>query len=190
MNRFNHSLDLAGFIANLDLMEENNLRLQESSFGVSQDAITLTTAHSAKGLEWEHVYIYRGIDGTWGNNIVKNLLTLPSGVLKNIKLSDKEKNEDERRLFYVAMTRAKSSLTLCYANSYSSYGASRGAVPSMFLSELGDANLTPLDVHQIEDEAHQHIEKLLTTHTPISPSGPSRLPPGFSWQIFSLRHRP
>jgi DNA helicase-2/ATP-dependent DNA helicase PcrA len=48
MNRSDHSLNLSGFIANLDLMEENNLRLEESTYGISQDAITLTTAHKAK----------------------------------------------------------------------------------------------------------------------------------------------
>lgn len=170
MNRFDHGLNLHGFITNLGLMEENNLRLEESSFGVSRDAITLTTAHSAKGLEWEHVYLYRTVDGTWGNNQTKNLLTLPAGVLKNVKLGDKEKNEDERRLFYVAMTRAKSSLTICYANAYSSYGASRGVAPSMFLAEVGDSLLSKLDVQQIETEAHQHIEKLLTTHKPLAPA--------------------
>jgi DNA helicase-2/ATP-dependent DNA helicase PcrA len=163
MNRFDHSLDLSRFIENLDLMKENNLRLEESSFGVSRDAVTLTTAHSAKGLEWDAVYIYRCVDGTWGNNAVRNLLTLPDGVLKNVKLSDKEKYEDERRLFYVAMTRAKSTLTICLANSYSSFGATRGAAPSMFLSEMGDTNIEKLDVSKIETEAHSHIETLLTT---------------------------
>lgn len=173
MNRFDHHLDLSAFIANLDLMEENNLRLEESEFGISQDAVTLTTAHSAKGLEWEHVYLYRSVDKHWGNNQVKNLLTFPEGVLKNVKLGDKERNEDERRLFYVAMTRAKSGLTISQASSYSSSGTERGAVPSMFLSELGDlpaqagANLEPLDTQAIEDEAHAHLEKLLTT-TPDS----------------------
>lgn len=160
------ALDLAGFIANLNLMEENHLRLEESSFGVSRDAITLTTAHSAKGLEWEHVYLYRGIDGAWGNNPVRNLITLPEGLLKNVKLSDKEKNEDERRLFYVALTRAKSGLTISHASSYTSYGSGRDAVPSMFLSELGDAGLQELSVQPVEDEAHAHLEKILTAQDP------------------------
>lgn len=163
MNRFDHGLNLSQFIENLDLMRDNNLRLEESSFGVSSDAITLTTAHSSKGLEWEVVYLYKGVDGTWGNNSVRSLITLPEGLLKNVKLSDKEKNEDERRLFYVAMTRAKSNLTICLADAYASYGASRAAVPSMFLSEIGDANIKNLNVQQIEAEAHTHIETLLAT---------------------------
>lgn len=164
MNRFDHTLNLAGFITNLTVMEENNLRIEESSFGVSPNAITLTTAHSAKGLEWEHVYIYRSIDGNWGNNAVRNLITLPDGVLQNVKLGDKEQNEDERRLFYVAMTRAKSNLTVSYATSYASYGTSRGAVPTMFLAELPVNQLKTVNVQKIEDEAHLHLEKLLSVN--------------------------
>ncbi len=170
MNRFDHNLDLARFIANLDVMEENNLRIEESNFGVSREAVTLTTAHSSKGLEWEQVYIYRGIDGTWGNNQIRNLITLPEGVLQNVKISDKEKNEDERRLFYVAATRAKSGLTICAAASYNSYGAVKGAVPSMFLSELGEEYVSKVDTSNIESLAHAHIETLLTTQAPLDHS--------------------
>ena len=74
MNRADHNLDLKGFIENLDIMEENHIRIEESSYGVSRDAITLTTAHKSKGLEWEHVYIYKAIDGNWGNNKKPNSL--------------------------------------------------------------------------------------------------------------------
>lgn len=162
MNRSDHRLDLKGFIENLRIMEDNNLRLEESTYGASRDAITLTTAHKSKGLEWEHVYIYKAIDKGWGNNKKPEKITLPEGVLKNVKLSDKEKNEDERRLFYVASTRAKSELTITHANSYSSYGNSREAIPTMFISELGDANLDHVDVDLIEAEAHKHIETMLT----------------------------
>lgn len=166
MNRSDHGLDLKGFIENLRIMEDNNLRLEESTYGVSRDAITLTTAHKSKGLEWEHVYIYKAIDKGWGNNKKPEKITLPEGVLKNVKLSDKEKNEDERRLFYVASTRAKSELTITHANSYSSYGNSQEAIPTMFISELGDANLDHVNVDLIEAEAHKHIETMLTdNHT-------------------------
>jgi DNA helicase-2/ATP-dependent DNA helicase PcrA len=176
MNRADHHLDLGSFIANLHVMEDNNLRLEESTYGISRDAITLTTAHKSKGLEWEHVYIYRAIDGVWGNNQVRNLITLPEGVLKNVVLSRKEKNEDERRLFYVAITRAKTSLTICYADAYSSFGSSKEAIPTMFLQELGtptgesNSLLQKIDTQRIEEESHKHIEKLLTVQLPVSTS--------------------
>lgn len=164
MNRADHNLDLKGFIENLKIMEDNHLRLEESTYGVSRDAVTLTTAHKSKGLEWGHVYIYRAVDKVWGNVKPKNKLTLPENVLKNVKLSDKEKNEDERRLFYVAMTRAKTSLTICRASTYSAYGTSKAVSPTMFLAELNDSLLKKVDVTKVEEEAHSHIETILGSH--------------------------
>lgn len=163
MNRSDHHLDLKGFIDNLEIMEANNLTLVESNYGISRDAITLTTAHKSKGLEWDHVYLYKAIDGNWGNNSHAELITLPENLLQNVRPSDKEKNEDERRLFYVAMTRAKSSLTITHAKFYSSYGKSQEASPTMFLAELNGDLLTQIDVAHIEETAHQHIENILGT---------------------------
>lgn len=163
MNRSDHHLDLRGFIDNLEIMEANNLRLEESNYGVSRNAITLTTAHKSKGLEWEHVYIYKSIDGNWGNSKKAELISLPANLLQNVKPSDKEKNEDERRLFYVAMTRAKSALTITRAKSYSSYGKAQEASPTMFLEELNGELLESIDVTQVEETAHKHIENILGT---------------------------
>lgn len=161
MNRSDHNLDLKGFIENLNIMEANHIRIEESSYGVSRNAITLTTAHKSKGLEWEHVYIYKAIDGLWGNNKKAELISLPESLLKNVKPSDKEKNEDERRLFYVAMTRAKSNLTITRAKTYSNYGRSQEASPTMFLEELNSDLLTMIDVIHVEETAHKHIENIL-----------------------------
>lgn len=167
MNRSDHNLDLKGFIENLEIMEDNHIRIEESNYGVSRDAITLTTAHKSKGLEWEHVYIYKAIDGNWGNNKKAELISLPDTLLQNVKPSDKEKNEDERRLFYVAMTRAKSNLTITRATTYSSYGSAQEASPTMFLEELNSDLLEQVDVTQVEETAHQHIETILRVHSPV-----------------------
>ena len=138
MNRADHDLNLRSFLDNLDLMEQNNLRIEEGVIKHRKSAITLTTAHSAKGLEWKHVFVYRLFDGQWGNKRNSDLFHLPPSLVPNTDLSKKEKNEDERRLFYVALTRAKTHLYLVHAASYSLYGRSRQVAPSMFLFELGD----------------------------------------------------
>lgn len=138
MNGADHNLNLQSFLENLDLMEENNLRIEEPGFGSRADAVTLTTAHSAKGLEWEHVYLYKVYDGLWGNKRNSDLFHLPASLLTRTDLSKKEKNEDERRLFYVAVTRAKTHLYVSRASAYTQYGRSREVIPSMFLVELGD----------------------------------------------------
>ena len=67
--------------------------------------VVLSSIHSAKGLEWGHVFIPR----------------LREGVLPiSYAMNDSELLEEERRLFYVAITRAKDSLSLSYAGSDSS----------------------------------------------------------------------
>jgi DNA helicase II / ATP-dependent DNA helicase PcrA len=161
MNVADHHLNLAGFLGNLDLMEQNNLRIEESGFAQRDDAITLTTAHSAKGLEWEHVFVYRVYDGQWGNKRNSDLFHLPSALLPNTDLSKKEKNEDERRLFYVALTRAKTHLHLTRAAAYSQYGRSRDVVPSMFMYELGDDVKELALSPQKEDEIAANLTKIL-----------------------------
>lgn len=165
-----HSLNLNSFLENIDLMNDNNIRVEESTYGKSTSAITLTTAHSAKGLEWDHVYISKAIDSNWGNSRVRDLIKLPGGIIQNTNISDKERNEDERRLFYVALTRARKSITLTYSDSYSLHGRTRAASPSMFISELGDASLKTIDTSAIESEAREHLEKILAARDESDPS--------------------
>lgn len=166
MCRTNPTLDLSGFLHNLDLIVDNRLKFKESSYGKNSDAITLTTAHSAKGLEWDHVYLTRVIDRHWGNKIKRNLIHLPDTILTNTNLDEKDKNEEDRCLFYVALTRACRSLTLSYASQYNSAGSSRDTLASMFLSELENSNITVLDTSHIEQDVLTHLEKLLTTAKP------------------------
>lgn len=126
MVRSNPSLSLNSFLENINLMQENQLSLEDST-PLDSEHLTLTTAHKSKGLEWDYVYIFRAVDRVWGNNKSRRLLKLPEELLEIVVEGAKEKNEDERRLFYVALTRAKKSLTISYS----------GEVQSMFVGELG-----------------------------------------------------
>ncbi len=162
MNLQDHSLNLEKFLENITLMEQNNIRMEEVTFTQRKDAITLTTAHSAKGLEWERVYIYKCYDGLWGNNKPRDLIKLPTGILSISDLSKKEKNEDERRLFYVALTRAKKFLILTHASVYNKYGRSKEVSPSMFISEIPPSNLNLASVDNISQGSPSHLTKILT----------------------------
>ena len=168
MNATDHGLDLVGFLENIDLMQTHSLRLEEQAFGTRDNAVVLTTAHSAKGLEWEHVFLYKVIDGAWGNNAVRELIKLPAGILPLTgKLLEKEELkarnlEDERRLFYVALTRAKTSLTLSYAIGYATYGKVREVNPSLFLTEISPDYIDSVNTKSTEAEVSGHLEKLLT----------------------------
>jgi len=93
------------------------------------DKVTLMSVHAAKGLEYRSVYVV---------GLEENLF--PS----YMSLSTPDQIDEERRLFYVAITRAEEYLTLSYANSRYQYGQMRYNDPSRFLEELGDNNLDSL----------------------------------------------
>jgi DNA helicase II / ATP-dependent DNA helicase PcrA len=101
--------------------------LQEISLYSDQDAIreeeslvTLMTLHNAKGLEFRAVY----------------LLGMEEGIFPHARSIEEQGIEEERRLCYVGMTRAKELLTLMHASSRSLWGSRGYNLPSRFLDEL------------------------------------------------------
>lgn len=97
------------------------------------DAITLTTVHSAKGLEFEVVFVPSLIAGRFPTYNRRDPIELPDAVLKE-QLPQADNTAEERRLFYVAITRAKDYLYLSWAKDY---GGSRQRKPSGFTKETG-----------------------------------------------------
>jgi DNA helicase-2/ATP-dependent DNA helicase PcrA len=87
----------------------------------NNDVVTLMSTHSAKGLEFNSVFVV---------GLEENLF--PS----YMSLSSPDQIDEERRLFYVAITRAKNHLTLSYANSRYQYGQMRFNDPSRFIEEI------------------------------------------------------
>jgi len=94
------------------------------SYDPRAHAVTLMTMHMAKGLEFRVVFIAGVEEG------LAPLLKGQSGA------EDRDAAEEERRLFYVGMTRAKEELILTHARSRSVYGRRRAALPSSFLREI------------------------------------------------------
>ena len=96
-----------------------------------EDRVLLMTLHSAKGLEFPHVYITGMEDGLF-----------PSG--KSINAEDDSLLEEERRLAYVGVTRAKKNLVLTWSRRRMVNGESRWCKPSRFLEEIPPELLTHL----------------------------------------------
>jgi len=84
------------------------------------DAVTLITMHSCKGLEFPHVYV----------------VGLEQGLLPHSRSTLEGTLEEERRLFYVAITRAMQTLTLSHCLARKKYGQASPCHPSQFLKEL------------------------------------------------------
>lgn len=136
INASNHDLNLDTFLKNLAILKNHNVSIDTGSKLVERDCVKLMTVHRAKGREFEFVFLLAAIDKKWGNNKERELIKLPENILQTVPMLKKEKNEDERRLFYVALTRAKKKIWITYASEYQDQISTKFANPSIFLSEL------------------------------------------------------
>jgi DNA helicase-2/ATP-dependent DNA helicase PcrA len=108
-------------------LEQVTLLSEADSVDAATDRVPLMTAHVAKGLEFKHVFV----------------VGLEEGIFPHFaSLEDPAAIEEERRLCYVAMTRAMERLTLCNATLRRMHGATRYNAPSRFLAEIPDELIT------------------------------------------------
>jgi DNA helicase-2/ATP-dependent DNA helicase PcrA len=108
---------LAGFLQHVALLTDADLDADDEN----AEKVSLMTIHQAKGLEFSHVYV-AGLEET----------LFPS----SMSMESRADLEEERRLFYVAITRAEKRLTLTYAQTRFRHGNFLYPEPSRFLSEL------------------------------------------------------
>lgn len=107
---------LSDFITFIDESERAHIRytLPKDAYS-THDAVQLMTAHKAKGMEFNSVYIINAIDTRWGSKSRNYSTRL--GYPENLSIAPAGETEDEKlRLFYVAMTRAKQELVMSYAS--------------------------------------------------------------------------
>ena len=117
---------LSGFL------EEISLYTDVDKYEPDQDVVMLMTVHSAKGLEFSNVY----------------LVGMEQGVFPGMRSMDsKDDVEEERRLAYVALTRAKKHLTISTTSSRMLFGMTMRNLPSQFLKEI-DSSLIAVEKKQ------------------------------------------
>lgn len=92
----------------------------------SDNCVTLMTMHSAKGLEFDHVYVTGMDEGVFPGNRA---------------MGEQEEMEEERRLCYVAMTRARKTLTMTNVRQRMLFGQTEPKMPSRFLEEIPAENM-------------------------------------------------
>ena len=126
-----------GIISLGDFLEEISLVADVEEYKNNKEVVTLMTIHSAKGLEFNNVFVIGLEEGLFPH---KNSLMNP------------EEIEEERRLCYVAFTRAKNNLYLVNAKKRTIYGETEINLQSRFINEIGIDNLEV-------DEYSKPIEK-------------------------------
>ena len=112
----------------LKLLDEYNV-LEVKIAGNATGKVKLMTAHRAKGLEFDHVYVVGASEGNWSGGRSHTDFKLP-GVVATTK---EDEEADDRRLFYVALTRARKDLSISYPIMRDD---GKAILPTRFLSEL------------------------------------------------------
>ncbi|HET8581073.1 MAG TPA: ATP-dependent DNA helicase [Candidatus Paceibacterota bacterium] len=141
----------ADFVRDLGLYEEYRIEIEPDTQPKERAAaVHLTTAHRSKGLEYEHVYIVRARDKKWGNRSDPN--RLPLATLSGA--GDASDLEDERRLFYVALTRGKQYVSVSYG--LTSGARTREAGVTQFMLEIDPALMIERETESFEAAQEPH----------------------------------
>ncbi|MAZ56642.1 hypothetical protein CL653_02535 [bacterium] len=113
MSRKQKHSTLKDLLLFIEMLRSYNLPLKAPYIMNDDDAVSVMTAHKSKGLEFGTVFIPQLVYSTWSGSKVRKNFDVP---LLKYAPEILEKEEDERRLLYVAMTRAKRNLHLSFSN--------------------------------------------------------------------------
>jgi DNA helicase II / ATP-dependent DNA helicase PcrA len=136
---------LTGFLAEVTLDQD-----REEKSESDHDGVTLITFHAAKGLEFAHVF----------------LVGIEEGILPHDRSKVDGQLDEERRLFYVGITRAMESLTITHCSSRLKYGSPTPCHPSIFLKDLDPNCVEVVSYHAFanqpasEGTARTHFAKM------------------------------
>jgi DNA helicase II / ATP-dependent DNA helicase PcrA len=129
------------------LLEEASLASDQDSLDQTiqakknEEAVKLMTVHASKGLEFDYVFITGLEEGLFPHERIE-------------KVKSKDDGEEERRLFYVAVTRARKKLFLTSASSRTIFGSTQSNIPSQFITDI--------DTEFIEtDQVFEYREKII-----------------------------
>lgn len=152
----NRHAGLKELVEHLDVLEEEGILIKKTNTASSAQSVRLMTAHRSKGQEFDHVYIARAVDGKWGNKRKAERLPLPTRIfsLEGRELEEEEALGDERRLFYVAVTRARKTISISYAKENQDR---REQMPSQFIGEIKTELISEGDSSPYEEMIEEKV---------------------------------
>ena len=133
----NPDYTLASLIEVIDLMQAEELSLPLYRIYGNENGVNLLTAHGSKGLEFEYVFLINATSSTWEGKKAPNFsYKMPDTIFHTIHTDDKNaKEEEQRRLFFVAITRAEEYLYISWSKKDEK---EKPLEPSQFIAEITD----------------------------------------------------
>lgn len=165
---------LRDFMSHLELLTSHNMFLKKNYSVIPQHAVRLMTAHRSKGLEFDYVYIVNAYDMHWGNRKQVEHFYIPPRAARYrgnttalAAIEPEDSNDDERRLFYVAMTRARKGVMISYAKE-----GPRGEyqLPSQFITELEPAYVQEINTVVYEERFQTYWNMYIAPKTTFAVS--------------------
>ena len=153
INALSEFENLDDFLEHVGLVNENQKKTHANS-------IKLMTLHAAKGLEFDHVYL-----PGWEEGIFPSTRALEQNSTKSL--------EEERRLAYVGITRAKFDLNISYASSRYTYGMNNYSLPSRFLNEISKVDMNKNNLS--ENVSTSNLKKKITSNNAELSPGKKRM---------------
>ena len=150
--RLSEDYTLQNFLSDIKLLKDFEFSIKEKENPLKSDGVRIMTAHRSKGLQFGYVFIYGLVDKKWSNKVERSSIKFPNNLVKmaleestevSFEISKEEKEEakkmrleDDRRVLYVAMTRAKHQIYLSYSVKYNENSSEKTRLPTVFLSEI------------------------------------------------------
>jgi DNA helicase-2/ATP-dependent DNA helicase PcrA len=108
----NKDYTLINFMEDLAVYAEYDIELIDSQTNIISDKVRISTVHGAKGLEFDYVFILDCSDKKWSNS--PDRTKIKNTYIANVEEISIGENEEDRRLFYVALTRARKHVSISY----------------------------------------------------------------------------
>jgi DNA helicase-2/ATP-dependent DNA helicase PcrA len=156
---------LKALLLDLKIIKEDQIKIKEQKLSMAEEDVRIMTVHRAKGLEFTAVFIPQLYSGNWGGRIERDNLKMPFPKLLGFMSRHFEfnKEESERRLFFVALTRARLRLFLSRASFPNSDDPEKEKTPSRFLEEIKEVPILIGDSERYEKSFEEKVKMVLKT---------------------------
>lgn len=145
------TLTLSKFAAHLEFLRARGIAVSAGIGGMLPGRVRLMTVHKSKGLEFDFVYLIDCVDGHWGARTRRQLLKLPQTVFLKAGAASvpQETDDEERNLFYVALTRARKEVVITMSQTTAANGQ---LLPARYISDIRPELVERVDTAAYEKE--------------------------------------